>query len=104
LTAQVQLLLSRGALHLQPGQWVKGEKGHGRYLRTDRRNGVSYVSWVRPGDDWSSQSQRFRRACLKGFVGKYRPRYEIVKAERDRMRSPEGPGPDELRFDAPMNQ
>src|SRR5919197_829092 len=83
LTPQVCLLLSRGALRLQPGQWVKGERGHGRYLRTDPRKGTSYVSWVRPGDDWRSQSQRFRRACQKGFVGKYRPLYEFVKAERE---------------------
>jgi hypothetical protein len=87
LTPQVKLLLARGALHLQPGQWVKSaEKGVGRYLRTDPRNGVSYVSWVRPEDDWATQSQRFRRACQKGFVGKYRPFYDVVKAERERLR------------------
>lgn len=104
LTAQVQALLSHGALRLQPGQWVKGERGRGRYLRTDRRNGVNYISWVRPGDDWSSQSQRFHRACLKGFVGKYRPRYEFVKAEREGMRRPDGPASDGRSADAPMGR
>lgn len=89
LTPQVRLLLARGALRLQPGQWVRDEKGLGRYLRTDRRNGVSYVSRVRPGDDWRSQSNRFRRACRNGFVGKYRPLYEFVKAERDAARAAE---------------
>jgi hypothetical protein len=91
LTPQVQLLLSRGALRLQPGQWVRGEKGRGRYLRTDKRNGVNYVSWVRPGDDWENQSQRFHRACLKGFVGKYRPLYDFVRAQRDAARPPSLP-------------
>ncbi|UEM22526.1 hypothetical protein JL100_007195 [Skermanella mucosa] len=76
LTPQVSLLLSAGALHLQPGQWVTGDKGVGRYLRTDRRTGTTYVSWVRPGDDWKTQSQRFHRACMKGYVGKYGSRHE----------------------------
>ena len=62
LTSQVSMLLSKGALRLQPGQWVAGEKGIGRYLRTDHRTGTTYVSWVRPGDDWTTQSQRFHRA------------------------------------------
>jgi hypothetical protein len=87
LTPQVKLLLARGALRLQPGQWVKSaEKGIGRYLRTDPRNGVSYVSWVRPEDDWATQAQRFHRACQKGYVGRYRPLYDAVKAERQRLR------------------
>ena len=87
LTPQVKLLLARGALRLQPGQWVKSsERGVGRYLRTDPRNGVSYVSWVRPEDDWATQAQRFHRACRKGFVGKYRRLYDVVKDERERTR------------------
>jgi hypothetical protein len=87
LTPQVKLLLARGALRLQPGQWVKSaERGVGRYLRTDPRNGVSYVSWVRPEDDWATQAQRFQRACRKGYVGKYRRLYDAVKEEREWMR------------------
>jgi hypothetical protein len=82
LTSQVSLLLSKGALRLQPGQWVAGEKGIGRYLRTDHRTGTTYVSWVRPGDDWTTQSQRFHRACMKGYVGKYASRYEGLKPAR----------------------
>lgn len=80
LTPQVSMLLARGALRLNPGQWVRGEKGRGRYLRTDPRRGTTYVSWLRPGDDWETASQRFHRACRKGYVGKYRRLYE-----RDRM-------------------
>jgi hypothetical protein len=76
------MLLSKGALRLQPGQWVAGEKGVGRYLRTDPRTGTTYVSWVRPGDDWTTQSQRFHRACVKGYVGKYASRYEGLKPAR----------------------
>ena len=83
LTPQVSLLLARGALRLQPGQWVRGEKGTGRYLRTNPLTGVSYISWLRPGDRWEDAAQRFHRACVKGFVGKYRPLYEFVKAERE---------------------
>jgi hypothetical protein len=92
LTPQVSMLLSKGALHLQPGQWVAGEKGIGRYLRTDHRTGTTYVSWVRPGDDWTTQSQRFHRACMKGYVGKYASRYEGLKPARlggdRRLRAP----------------
>ncbi|HYE51543.1 MAG TPA: hypothetical protein VEB20_18230 [Azospirillaceae bacterium] len=83
LTPQVRLMLSRGALRLQPGQWVRGERGTGRYLRTDPRTGVSYVSWVRPGDSWADQAQRFHRACRNAYVGKYRPLYDRLRAERD---------------------
>jgi len=83
LTPQVRMLLGRGALKLQPGQWLRSPKGVGRYLRTDTRKGVIYVSWTRPGDRWIDQAQRFSRACRKGFIGKYRPLYERVKAERD---------------------
>jgi hypothetical protein len=86
LTSQVSMLLSKGALHLQPGQWVAGEKGIGRYLRTDHRTGTTYVSWVRPGDDWTTQSQRFHRACMKGYVGKYASRYEGLKPARPKGR------------------
>jgi len=82
LTSQVSMLLSKGGLNLQPGQWVAGEKGIGRYLRTDHRTGTTYVSWVRPGDDWTTQSQRFHRACVKGYVGKYASRYEGLKPAR----------------------
>ncbi|WP_029009564.1 hypothetical protein [Azospirillum halopraeferens] len=87
ITPQIALLLRHGALRLQPGQWVSGEKGRGRYLRTDPRTGVTYVSWVRPGDDWQSAAGRFRRACRKGFVGKYRPLYEAEKERRRRDRA-----------------
>ena len=108
LTPQVRLLLARGALRLQPGQWVKDERGVGRYLRTDHSRGVTYVSRVRPGDSWSSAADRFRRACVKGFVGKYRPLYERAKAEREmrRMAGPAAvppsatPGPEGERKDA----
>lgn len=86
LTPQVSLLLARGALHLNPGQWVRGEKGRGRYLRTDPRTGTVYVSWLRPGDGWDQAAQRFHRACRKGFIGKYRPLYEAEKARRDMAR------------------
>lgn len=86
LTDQTKLLLARGALTLQPGQWVRSERGVGRYLRTDPRTGVHYVSWVRPDDSFESHSQRFHRACEKGFVGKYRARYDAVKAARDAAR------------------
>lgn len=87
ITPQISMLLARGALRLLPGQWVRGEKGRGRYLRTDPCNGVTYVSWVRPGDDWTSAASRFQRACRKGFVGKYRPLYEAEKARRLRERN-----------------
>ena len=87
LTSQVSMLLSKEALQLQPGQWVAGEKGIGRYLRTDHRTGTTYVSWVRPGDDWTTQSQRFHRACMKGYVGKYASRYEGLKPARPGDRS-----------------
>ncbi|WP_431857752.1 hypothetical protein [Azospirillum sp.] len=86
LTPQVSMLLARGALQLNPGQWVRGEKGRGRYLRTDPRTGVSYISWVRPGDDWRAAADRFHRACRKGFIGKYRPLYEAEKARREMAR------------------
>jgi hypothetical protein len=86
LTSQVSMLLASGALRLQPGQWVSGSKGRGRYLRTDPRTGTTYVSWIRPGEDWKTQSDRFHRACVKGFVGKYRPLYDRVKAEREAER------------------
>lgn len=82
LTPQVSMLLARGALRLNPGQWVRGERGRGRYLRTDPRTGVTYVSWLRPGDDWRTAADRFHRACRKGFIGKYRPLYEAEKARR----------------------
>src|SRR5918995_1001549 len=59
----------------------------GRYLRTDHRTGTTYVSWVRPGDDWTTQSQRFHRACVKGYVGKYASRYEGLKPARPGGRS-----------------
>jgi hypothetical protein len=83
LTPQVRMLLGEGALRLQPGQWVKDRQhGVGRYLRTDLRSGTSYISWVRPEDDWKAQSERFHRACIKGFVGKYAPLYEMVRLAR----------------------
>ena len=65
------------------GSRAKPSKGMGRYLpRTDHRTGTTYVSWVRPGDDWTTQSQRFHRACMKGYVGKYASRYEGLKPAR----------------------
>ncbi|PWC76490.1 hypothetical protein TSH64_17840 [Azospirillum sp. TSH64] len=79
LTPQVKMLLARGALTLNPGQWVRGEKGRGRFLRTDPRTGTAHVSWLRPGDDWKTASQRFHRACRKGYIGKYRGLYEFDK-------------------------
>lgn len=87
LTPQVSFLLSRGVLRLQPGQWVRGERGHGRFLRANPLTGTIYVSWVRPGDDWRTQAHRFHRACVKGFVGRYRPLYETVKAFRAHARA-----------------
>ena len=86
LTPQLSMLLARGALQLNPGQWVRGEKGRGRYLRTDPRTGTTYVSWLRPGDGWDQAVQRFHRACQKGFIGKYRPLYEAEKARRGMAR------------------
>ena len=87
LTPQVRLLLARGALRLQPGQWVRDDGGaQGRYLRTNRQTGVTYVSWVRPDDRFEDAARRFHRACVKGFIGKYAPLYDVVKAERDRVR------------------
>jgi hypothetical protein len=58
----------------------------GRYLRTNRRTGVSYFAWERPDESWNAQARRFHRACVKGFVGKYAPSYEIVKAMREAER------------------
>ncbi len=86
LTGQVQTLLAQGALRLQPGQWVVRGDQRGRYLRTNRRTGVSYFAWERPHESWKQQTQRFHRACIKGFVGKYAPYYDVVKAMRDAER------------------
>ena len=82
LTPQIAMLLSRGALRLQPGQWVRAGDRRGRYLRTNPRSGVNYFSWVRPDDDWETQSRRFHRACVKGYVGRYGAYY-----------TPKEPGP-----------
>ena len=88
LTPQVRLMLARGALRLSPGQWVRdAARGKGRYLRTDPRTGVSYVSWVRKGDSWADASARFHRACRNGFVGKYRPLYEATRLIREADRA-----------------
>lgn len=84
LTPQVRMLLARRALMLNPGQWVRSERGQGRFLRTDPRTGTTYVSWLRPGDDWETASQRFHRACRKGYIGKYRGLYEFDIANRGR--------------------
>ena len=87
LTPQVRMLLGKGALRLQPGQWVRDpQRGVGRYLRTDLGSGTSYVSWVRPEDDWKTQSDRFHRACMKAFVGKYAPLYDAVRLAREAER------------------
>lgn len=88
LTPQVRMLLARGALVLSPGQWVRDQRrGKGRYLRTDPRTGVTYVSWVRPGDGWAEASGRFQRACRNAFVGRYRGLYEAAKAMREAERA-----------------
>ena len=87
LTDQIRLLLARGALRLQPGQWVRENGDHGRYLRTNPSTGVTYVSWIRPGDRWEDAAQRFHRACVKGFIGKYAPLYDAVRAEREAARA-----------------
>ncbi|HEV7372409.1 hypothetical protein [Arenibaculum sp.] len=77
LDPQVRLLLAHGALRLQPGQWVRDERGRvGRFLRTNGRTGSVHASWVRPDDTWASAAGRFHRACIKGFVGRYRPLYD----------------------------
>ena len=47
---------------------------------------MTYVSWVRPDDRFDDAAQRFHRACVKGFVGKYAPLYDAVKAEREATR------------------
>ncbi|HYE00514.1 MAG TPA: hypothetical protein VEH84_14105 [Alphaproteobacteria bacterium] len=83
LTPQVEQLLAHGALALQPGQWVRRGERRGRYLRTNPNTGVSYVSWLRPGDDMTTHSQRFHRACVKGYVGKYSRYYDLVRAMRN---------------------
>lgn len=89
LTPQVRLLLARGALHLQPGQWVRdGQRGIGRFLRTDARTGTPHVSWVRPEDRFEDAAKRFGRACQKGFIGKYARRYDGVKQARAADRDP----------------
>ncbi|HSK41216.1 MAG TPA: hypothetical protein VK943_15725 [Arenibaculum sp.] len=87
LTPQVRLMLARGMLRLQPGQWVRGERGVGRYLRTDTRTGTSYVSWVRPGDTVETAAGRFHRACVKGYVGRYRPLYGVDRERREAVRA-----------------
>jgi hypothetical protein len=87
LTPQIRLLLARRALRLQPGQWVRESGARGRYLRTNPATGVTYVSWVRPGDRWRDAAQRFHRACVKGFVGRYAPLYDLVKARREAARA-----------------
>jgi len=88
LTPQVRLMLARGALRLSPGQWVRESgRGRGRYLRTDPRTGVTYVSWLRPGDSWADAAARFRRACRNAYVGKYRPLYEAAKLMREAERA-----------------
>lgn len=82
------MMLAKGALSLAPGQWVRDtRRGKGRYLRTDFRTGVTYVSWVRPGDGLKQASERFHRACRNAFVGKYRPLYEAAKAMREADRA-----------------
>ena len=86
LTGQMRTLLAHGALRLQPGQWITESGRRGRYLRTNRRTGVSYVAWERSGESWDAQARRFHRACVKGFVGKYAPAYELVKFMREAER------------------
>ncbi len=75
LTDQVRLLLAHDALRLQPGQWVSAGTARGRYLRTDPRRATTYVNWVRPHDTWKDQADRFHRACVKGYVGRYAALY-----------------------------
>lgn len=86
VTDQTRMLLSSGALRLQPGQWVVENGRRGRYLRTNLRTAVSYFSWERSDENWRAQVQRFHRACVKGFVGKYAPAYEYVSALRQARR------------------
>ncbi len=83
LTGQIRLLLSRGALRLQPGQWVRENGRQGRYLRTNPRTGVTSVCWVRPGDTVAGHARRFHRACVKGFVGRHARLYPAVRTERE---------------------
>ena len=87
LTPQTRMLLARGALRLQPGQWVRDGAARGRFLRTNSRNGATYVSWVRPRERWADHVRRFHRACVKGFVGRYAPLYDAVKAAREAARA-----------------
>jgi hypothetical protein len=82
LSGPLRTLLAQGALRLQPGQWVVENGRRGRYLRTNRRTGVSYFAWERPEESWRAQAQRFHRACVNGFVGKYARYYELAKALR----------------------
>ena len=97
LTGQMRALLAHGALRLQPGQWVVENGRRGRYLRTNRRTGVSYVAWRRPQENWRAQAQRFHRACVKGFVGKYAPYYQPKKPQPARHES-QNPGRSSLAF------
>lgn len=83
LTPQIELLLTRGALRLQPGQWVEEGGRRGRYLRTNPRTGVTSACWLRPGESFADQAQRFHRACVKGFVGRYAALYPEAKAARE---------------------
>ena len=92
LTPQVRMLLAGGALRLQPGQWVREGESRGRYLRTSPRTGVTYVSWVRPDDRFDDAARRFHRAGVKGFVGRYAPLYDAVKARREAARAANDPG------------
>jgi hypothetical protein len=88
LTPQVRMMLAKGALTLAPGQWVRdAARGKGRYLRTDMRTGVTYVSWVRAGDTWEAAATRFHRACRNAYVGKYRRLYDAAKAMREAERA-----------------
>jgi hypothetical protein len=102
LTGQARMLLAHGALRLQPGQWIIENGVRGRYLRTNRRTGVSYFSWERPEESWSQQAQRFHRACVKGFVGKYAPYYEVVKAMREAERRQRGAPSDDRQPNLPF--
>lgn len=87
MSAELRTLLAHGALRLNPGQWVIENGRRGRYLRTNYRTGVSYFAWEEPSESWRDQASRFHRACVKGFVGKYAPYYDLVKAIRETGRA-----------------
>ncbi len=102
LTGQARMLLAHGALRLHPGQWVIENGKRGRYLRTNRRTGVSYFAWERADESWHEQAQRFHRACVKGYIGKYAPYYELAKPIRGADRRERETASDDRQPDLPF--